>query len=84
MANATRLIDDDGGVLALVNWGGPQSMTLLTLTASRRVPYLFPLTALVSSAGQRYLFTSFPRFEGEAGVMFRGTRPGLATWRGCQ
>jgi len=69
VANATRLIDDDG-VLALVNWGGPQSVTLLTLTASRRVPYLFPHTALVSSEGQRYLFTSFPRFEGEAAVMF--------------
>ena len=69
VANATRLIDDDG-VLALVNWGGPQSVTLLTLTASRRVPYLFPHTALVSSAGRRYLFTSFPRFEGEAAVMF--------------
>ena len=69
VANATRLMDDDG-VLALVNWGGPQSMTLLTLTASRRVPYLFPHTALVSSVGQRYLFTSFPRFEGEASVMF--------------
>jgi ABC-type branched-subunit amino acid transport system substrate-binding protein len=69
VANATRLIDDDG-VLALVNWGGPQSVTLLTLTVSRRVPYLFPHTALVSSEGQRYLFTSFPRFEGEAAVMF--------------
>lgn len=69
VANATRLIDVDG-VLALVNWGGPQSMTLRTLTAERRVPYLFPHTALVSSEGQRYLFTSFPRFEGEAAVMF--------------
>jgi branched-chain amino acid transport system substrate-binding protein len=69
VANATRLIDVDG-VLALVNWGGPQSMTLRTLAAERRVPYLFPHTALVSSEGQRYLFTSFPRFEGEAAVMF--------------
>ena len=69
VANATRLIDLDG-VLALVNWGGPQSMTLLTLASARRVPYLFPHTALVNSAGQRYLFTSFPRFEGEAAVMF--------------
>ncbi len=61
---------DVDGVLALVNWGGPQSMTLLKLAADRRVPYLFPHTALVSSEGQRYLFTSFPRFEGEAAVMF--------------
>lgn len=69
VANATRLIDVDG-VLALVNWGGPQSMTLMTLASERRVPYLFPHTALVNSVGQRYLFTSFPRFEGEAAVMF--------------
>ena len=32
---------------------------------------MFPHTALVSSEGERYLFTSFPRFEGEAEVMFR-------------
>jgi ABC-type branched-subunit amino acid transport system substrate-binding protein len=35
------------------------------------VPVLFPHTALVSSEGERYLFTSFPRFEGESEVMFR-------------
>ena len=32
---------------------------------------MFPHTALVSSNGERYLFTSFPAFEGEAEVMFR-------------
>jgi len=69
VANAKRLVEQDG-VFALVNWGGPQSMTLLTYTAEQKVPYLFPHTALVNSAGQRYLFTSFPRFEGEAAVMF--------------
>lgn len=67
--NATRLIEQDG-VFALVNWGGPQSIALLDYTAKRGVPYLFPHTALVSSERQRYLFTSFPRFEGEAAVMF--------------
>ena len=69
VANAKRLVDDDG-VLALVNWGGPQAIALLAFTAERRVPYLFPHSALVSSEGQRYLFTSFPRYEGEAAVMF--------------
>jgi ABC-type branched-subunit amino acid transport system substrate-binding protein len=39
---------------------------------------MFPHTALVSSEGERYLFTSFPRFEGEAEMMFRY----LATTRG--
>lgn len=69
VANATRLVERDG-VFALVNWGGPQSVALLDYTAKAGVPYLFPHTALISSEGQRYLFTSFPRFEGEAAVMF--------------
>ena len=69
VANAKRLIEQDGA-FALVNWGGPQSIALLAWAREQRVPYLFPHTALISSAGQRYLFTSFPRFEGEAAVMF--------------
>lgn len=69
VANAKRLVEHDG-VFALVNWGGPQSMAILAYTRDARVPYLFPHTALVSSEGERYLFTSFPRFEGEAAVMF--------------
>ena len=69
VANAKRLVEQDG-VFALVNWGGPQSIQLLAFAAAQRVPYLFPHTALISSEKQRYLFTSFPRFEGEAAVMF--------------
>lgn len=69
VANARRLVEDDG-VLALVNWGGPQAIPILAYTAAQRVPYLFPHSALVSSDGQRYLFTSFPKYEGEAAVMF--------------
>lgn len=69
LANAKRLVDEDG-VFALVNWGGPQSMPLLEFATAAGVPYLFPHTALISSEGRRYLFTSFPRFEGEAAVMF--------------
>ncbi|MEZ5416104.1 MAG: ABC transporter substrate-binding protein [Vicinamibacterales bacterium] len=69
LANARRLVQQDG-VFALVNWGGPQSIPLLEFATSQRVPYLFPHTALISSEGRRYLFTSFPRFEGEAAVMF--------------
>ena len=69
VANAKRLIEQDGA-FALVNWGGPQSIALLAYAREQRVPYLFPHTALISSEGQRYLFTSFPRFEGEAAVMF--------------
>jgi ABC-type branched-subunit amino acid transport system substrate-binding protein len=69
VANAKKLIEQDGA-FALVNWGGPQSIALLAYAREQRVPYLFPHTALIASDGQRYLFTSFPRFEGEAAVMF--------------
>ena len=61
VANATRLIDEDH-VFGLVNWGGPPAIPILALAAGRKVPYLFPHSALVSSEGQRYLFTSFPRY----------------------
>lgn len=79
VANATRLLDEDR-VFGLVNWGGPQAIPLLALTAKRKAPYLFPHSALVSSEGQRYLFTSFPRYEGEAALMF----PYLSRERGLK
>jgi branched-chain amino acid transport system substrate-binding protein len=37
----------------------------------KKVPYLFPHTALLTVDGARYVFTSFPRFEGESLVMLR-------------
>jgi ABC-type branched-subunit amino acid transport system substrate-binding protein len=79
VASATRLLDDDH-VFGLVNWGGPPAIPLLALTADRKAPYLFPHSALVSSDGQRYLFTSFPRYESEAALMF----PYLARERGLK
>jgi ABC-type branched-subunit amino acid transport system substrate-binding protein len=79
VANATRLIDQDR-VFGLVNWGGPPAIPVLALTAERKVPYLFPHSALVSSESQRYLFTSFPRYESEAAMMF----PYLARQRGLK
>lgn len=79
LAVARRLIDDDG-VFALVNFSGPAIGDIAAHARLRRVPLLFPHTALVSSAGERYLFTSFPRFDGEAEMMFRY----LATTRGMR
>ena len=70
LAVARRMIDDDH-VFALVNFSGPAIGDIVAHARSARVPVLFPHTALVSSEGERYLFTSFPRFEGEAEVMFR-------------
>jgi branched-chain amino acid transport system substrate-binding protein len=70
LAVARQMIDDDR-VFALVNFSGPAIGDIAAYARAQRVPLLFPHTALVSSDGQRYLFTSFPRFEGEAAVMFR-------------
>jgi ABC-type branched-subunit amino acid transport system substrate-binding protein len=70
LAVARRMIDEDR-VFALVNFSGPAIGEIAAYAKAQRVPLLFPHTALVSSEGERYLFTSFPRFEGEAEVMFR-------------
>jgi branched-chain amino acid transport system substrate-binding protein len=70
LAVARQMIDEDR-VFALVNFSGPAIGDIVAYARSRRVPVMFPHTALVSSEGERYLFTSFPRFEGEAAVMFR-------------
>jgi ABC-type branched-subunit amino acid transport system substrate-binding protein len=70
LAVARQMIDDDR-VFALVNFSGPAIGDIVTAARAARVPVLFPHTALVSSEGERYLFTSFPRFEGESEVMFR-------------
>jgi len=79
VASAARLLDEDR-VFGLVNWGGPPAIPLLALTTDRKAPYLFPHSALVSSEGRRYLFTSFPRYESEAALMF----PYLARERGLK
>jgi len=70
LAVARRMIDDDG-VFAVVNFSGPAIGDIVAHARARRVPVLFPHTALISSAGERYLFTSFPPFEGESAVMLR-------------
>lgn len=70
LAVARQMIDEDR-VFALVNFSGPAIGDIAAHARARRVPLMFPHTALVSSEGERYLFTSFPRFEGEAEVMFR-------------
>jgi ABC-type branched-subunit amino acid transport system substrate-binding protein len=79
LAVARQMIDEDR-VFVLVNFSGPAIGDIAAYARERRVPLMFPHTALVSSDGERYLFTSFPRFEGEAEVMFRY----LATTRGAR
>ena len=70
-ANFRRLIEEDR-VFAMVNFAGGDITDLLVKTSrDARTPYLFPHSGLVSSAGERYLFASYPNLESEARIMFR-------------
>ncbi len=79
VANAQRLIKNDG-VFLLFNMGGPAAVRIAPLAMSHQIPYLFPHTALLTRDADRYVFTSFPRYEGETAVMFKH----LATTRGLK
>ena len=70
IANAKRLVEDDH-VFALLNFGGPASVTVASYAAEKKVPHLFPHTALVTTDAARYVFTSYPRYAGESQVMLR-------------
>ena len=68
--NAKRLIEED--VFLLLNFGAwPSSGEIARLAAEHRVPYMFPHTALLPREAQRYVFTSFPRYEAEVALMTR-------------
>jgi branched-chain amino acid transport system substrate-binding protein len=69
-SNARRLVDE--GVFLLLNFGAwPSSGEIAKLAVERRVPYMFPRTALLPREAQRYVFTSFPRYQEEAALMVR-------------
>jgi ABC-type branched-subunit amino acid transport system substrate-binding protein len=68
--NAKRLVEEDA-VFLLFNFGGPASVPIGAFAMEARVPYLFPHTALLTLDAARYVFTSFPRFEGETRVVLR-------------
>lgn len=70
MANVRRLVEEDG-VFLIFNFGGPASVRIGDYAMENSVPYLFPHTALLTVDGHPYVFTSFPRYEGETRVMFR-------------
>jgi ABC-type branched-subunit amino acid transport system substrate-binding protein len=70
LRNARRLVEEDG-VFLLFNFGGPASVPIGAYAMEKRVPFLFPHTALLTVDGARYVFTSFPRFEGETRVVLR-------------
>lgn len=77
--NVERLVEHDK-VFALVNFGGPGAVQIAEFSEKMQVPYLFPHTGLISSENKRYVFTSFPKYSGEANLMFRY----LAQERGCK
>ncbi len=70
MKNVRRLVEDDN-VFLLFNFGGPGSIAVGAYAMENAVPYLFPHTALLTVDGNRYVYTSYPRYEGESAVMIR-------------
>jgi branched-chain amino acid transport system substrate-binding protein len=67
--NATDAVADD--VFALANFGGPAVLEIAELAREQQVPYLFPHSAMVDSRDNRYMFDSFPKYPGEAKMMYR-------------
>lgn len=70
VSNAARLVEEDG-VFLLVNFGGPAAVDIGRYAIEHGVPYLFPHTALLAVDAERYVFTSFPRYDGESLTMLR-------------
>jgi len=70
VANARRLNEEDG-VFLLFNFGGPAAVPIGEYAMQNKLPYLFPHTALLAVDGERHVFTSFPRYEGESRIMLR-------------
>lgn len=70
MSNVARLVEEEH-VFLLFNFGGPGSVPIGAYAIDNEVPYLFPHTALLTVNGNRYVFTSYPRYEGESRVMLR-------------
>jgi branched-chain amino acid transport system substrate-binding protein len=70
LANIKRLVEEDD-VFLLFNFGGPGSVPIGAYAMENDVPYLFPHTALLTVDGDRHVFTSYPRYEGESRVMLR-------------
>ena len=68
VANARRLVEVDG-VFLLFNFGGPASVRIGEYAMQADVPYLFPHTALLTVDGDRHIFTSYPRYDGESRAM---------------
>jgi branched-chain amino acid transport system substrate-binding protein len=70
VANARRLAEDDQAFL-LFNFGGPGAVPIGEFAMENDIPYLFPHTALLTVDGDRHVYTSYPRYDGESRIMLR-------------
>ncbi len=70
VANARLLVEEDK-VFLLFNFGGPAAVQIGAYAMEKDIPYFFPHTALLTVDGDRHVFTSFPRYEGESRAMLR-------------
>jgi branched-chain amino acid transport system substrate-binding protein len=70
LANLKRLADQDH-VLLIWNHGGTVSMKIADFAIAHRVPYMFPHTGMVAMDDGRYVFTSYPHYDGETRMMYR-------------
>jgi branched-chain amino acid transport system substrate-binding protein len=70
IANAKRLVEKDH-VFLLFNFGGPSAVPIGKYAMDNDVPYLFPHTALLTVDGDRHVFTSYPRYDGESRAMLQ-------------
>lgn len=70
MAHVARLADEDH-VLLLWNHGGTVSTEIAPFAMAHKLPYMFPHTGLLDRDDARYVFTSFPHYDGETRMMYR-------------
>jgi len=70
MAHVARLADEDH-VLLLWNHGGTVSTQIAPFAMAHKLPYMFPHTGLIDKDDARYVFTSFPHYDGETRMMYR-------------
>ena len=71
VAHAKRLVEEDR-VFCIYNHGGsPTALALAPYAMEKKIPYLFPHEGILTQKDWRYVFTSFPRYEGEIELMYR-------------
>ncbi len=70
LAHVARLADRDH-VLLLWNHGGTASMQIAPFAMAHKLPYMFPHTGMVDMDDARYVFTSYPHYDGETRMMYR-------------